>query len=205
MRFMMGSTSGRAPKLEEKTVSIHPHCLVRKKTETTSGIWQCDGGDICRRGISDYQTQGIPRFTCSEGCNYDLCDKCVSYFSAIEKEKDRKHYKSVVIHEHSLSRLTMSDTTETGWFCDGRDYGCHRTESMRGNAVPRYQCTEGCDFDLCDFCINKHAEPPKIVSIHLHYLYRCFATEWRCDGRNTLCGCKAGSDKYKMYSRYRCD
>lgn len=49
------------------------------------------------------------------------------------------------LHIHPIS---ISSST-TAWLCDGNEADC-----IGGNVNPRYRCTKGCDFDLCDACLD---------------------------------------------------
>jgi hypothetical protein len=51
-------------------------------------------------------------------------------------------------HYHKLERITQGSRS---WVCDGKHFerGCNKRGS---GSVPRFRCTEGCDFDLCEEC-----------------------------------------------------
>jgi outer membrane protein assembly factor BamB len=55
------------------------------------------------------------------------------------------------LHEHPLAFCDRL----TGWLCDGRKGpgGCHATYATY-HGEKRYRCVEGCDFDLCEFCLK---------------------------------------------------
>lgn len=52
-------------------------------------------------------------------------------------------------HGHTLALSSSA----TPWICDGGDRpgGCRNGEN---HGDPRYRCTQGCDFDLCQACID---------------------------------------------------
>jgi len=57
-------------------------------------------------------------------------------------------------HEHPLELMANGGT---GWFCDGRDVkgGC-RGDGGGGHQA-RYRCPDGCDYDLCQPCVDSGA------------------------------------------------
>lgn len=104
----------------------------------------------------------------------------------------------VSVHEHPLTEIGRS-----GWSCDGP--GC------RNNSGPRFNCSCGCNYDLCAQCVQKYAAVvevvpvvelppvvigpgPHLVDNHDHPLELCERGGWSCDGR---CGCNSGD-------RFRC-
>jgi hypothetical protein len=73
----------------------HPHKLVRNFLDDG---WACEarkhGG--CKCHITDFgQTRGIPRYTCSQGCDYSLCDRC--YISGLQNVLELFYFLSLVL------------------------------------------------------------------------------------------------------------
>lgn len=63
---------------------------------------------------------------------------------------------TVSCHPHPLQFVSNNDPS--GWACDARNIGgCRRgiTDYHQTMGVPRYRCN-GCDFDLCDVCIQAY-------------------------------------------------
>lgn len=62
----------------QSNVTIHPHPL--RRIQRDNG-WACDGRKLpggCKKGCTGFlQTWGWQRYQC-EGCDYDLCEGCVS-------------------------------------------------------------------------------------------------------------------------------
>lgn len=55
------------------------------------------------------------------------------------------HSLHTSIHKHTLS----VSTSKTTWMCDGGTAGC-----LGSNSEVRYRCEEGCDYDLCEICLE---------------------------------------------------
>jgi hypothetical protein len=114
----------------------HPLALCER------GGWNCDGRNIpggCRGGTNQ------KRFRCTQGCDYDLCEKCTQ----IQMEKSP-------LHEHQLVEFQSTNR----WSCDGKKapQGCKgHCDAMESRDVQRFRCARGCDYDLCLYCLN----PPK--------------------------------------------
>ena len=129
--------------------SIHDHPLA----EIGRGGWSCDGPG-CRNSDG-------PRFNCSNGCNYDLCQNCVQKYAVAAPVPEATLIVSVTAGPHRVDNhdhpLSLCD--RGGWSCDGR---CGTSSG------DRFRCADGCDFDLCSNCLVSHklpdgapVEPPK--------------------------------------------
>ena len=78
----------------------------------------------------------------------------------IFKEKRRTQPCKVSTHEHVL----MFNPRDNGWACDGRREvgGCKSkiTGFHQTKGIERYRC-EGCDYDLCNKCLEAYILEPK--------------------------------------------
>jgi len=65
-------------------------------------------------------------------------------------------------HSHPLE---MTSTRGTGWYCDGRNVkgGCRGNNG--GGHQARYRCVDGCDYDLCQPCVDSGAFQGRVNAI----------------------------------------
>lgn len=132
------------------TVAVHKHQL--KLNPSNSGGWACDGKNFCggcKSGCTGFnQLKGKTRYKCANGCDYDLCEKCVREHRYADQLPSSF---SVKCHAHNLTK-TAGDN---GWACDGRHLsggcksGCTGFKQLHG--WNRYRCAS-CDYDLCEKC-----------------------------------------------------
>ena len=102
-----------------------------------------------------------------EACNDSRLWKLFIFHRLRDQEQEFKLYKwheaerlkqagSVLhpLHPHALA----PNARNNGWCCDGRTRtgGCRRgiTGFNQTTNVPRHRCTAGCDYDLCDKCLE---------------------------------------------------
>src|SRR3989338_5377491 len=122
--------------------SLHTHPLTILERDG----WSCDGartkGGCESTGL---KPAGPRRYHCAQGCNWDLCEKCLAVTTSAPLEKEVE----VTIHPHPLTILDRG-----GWSCDGASVkgGCESTGS-KPSGVVRYHCSQGCNWDLCDKCV----------------------------------------------------
>ena len=101
----------------------------------------------------------------------------------------------VSVHSHPMVRAQG----DNGWACDGMNLpgGCKRgcTDFNQTRGWVRYNCSSGCNYDLCEGCI--HAYEQSVASktfkatVHAHSLYLNHRDNgWACDGRKLPGGCK---------------
>jgi hypothetical protein len=85
--------------------------------------------DVCRASIDPNGS-----FRCTRGCDYDVCTAC---FARLRPER-------LPSHAHAIGPV------------DGMER--HRCDECRGPINPRgsFRCVEGCDFDVCQSCWDRH-------------------------------------------------
>jgi len=140
---------------DKETVVVHPAHVHPLKLSGDPRPWLCDGEDRvggCRHGgVSRF---GVDRYHCIAGCDYDLCHKCVEDRTRDEDTETFQH----ALHPHPL----VASKRINVWECDGtnRKGGCR---NGRDHGAARYRCAIGCDYDLCQGCINDPSAEMKPV------------------------------------------
>lgn len=129
-------------------VTVHPHTV----SFTSASGWSCDGARTVSGGCGGGSVSGLRRFKCSERCNYDLCDKCVSAsLKSPPADAGASSSDSAQIGDDELVFTkqhghAVKYCSQGGWSCDG----------CRGRPdapIKRYKCAQGCNFDLCTTCL----------------------------------------------------
>src|SRR3989338_2678122 len=107
----------------------------------------------------------------------------------------------VSLHAHPVRPISRD-----GWSCDGHAHkgGCE-SRSSKPSGTPRYQCAQGCNFDLCQQCVDA-SETPAVaeVSIHPHPLSILDRSGWTCDGAREPGGCQHSGTPDAGAVRYHC-
>jgi hypothetical protein len=103
--------------------AYHDHPL---EAVNLSRDWTCDGGlevGGCRRGLTEgvsHNNLKVPRYRCSRGCDYDLCDQCLvstllspvaATPAAASTEKASSMQVDVVNYPHIAAAVTSTDAT----------------------------------------------------------------------------------------------
>ena len=149
--------------LEEMVpVCDHPHAL---KRSSLASRWRCDG---CR-ALFVPETNAVPRFRCLDGCDYDLCTRCVTRqrldllpvdqfingdhsnssnnsSMTATRELQLEEMVSVTGHPHALKRSLLISR----WICDV----CRGLSDPDLTPATRFRCLDGCDYDLCCDCLS---------------------------------------------------
>jgi hypothetical protein len=55
--------------------ALHPSHPLRLNTKVEN--WACDGRYVFGCGLKLGKTVGVTRYTCTGGCDFDLCDSCM--------------------------------------------------------------------------------------------------------------------------------
>jgi hypothetical protein len=164
------------PEITMATISVpyHAHPLRLSPTDLD---WACDARHLprgCRRGFGG-ATRGIPRYTCTAGCNYDVCDDCAKIVSSQSHSALDAAFADLpsllaslgthveesvtsTLHPHPLVLKRASAAID--WACDARDHpqGCGRGFGGSTRGRDRYNCA-ACNFDLCHDCIRIGGAP----------------------------------------------
>lgn len=112
-------------------IAGHPHRLyIPVYNANTAASWACD---LCNA----VNPSGV-HYKCAQGCNWDSCEKCVLKGPLVAP-----------IHPHQLVVPVFTANTAASWGCDV----CSAV-----NPAGRYQCSKGCNWDVCQGCLGKTAE-----------------------------------------------
>eukprot|EP00755_Sulcionema_specki_P035389 Sspe_Gene.104785::Locus_81836_Transcript_1_1_Confidence_1.000_Length_902::g.104785::m.104785 len=174
---MSDDTQGSGPQVIQSGHCNRGHPL--REVAGEEGVWACDGmgmGKPCSRKLGVYGRHSAQRYHCTQGCHFDLCDRCLTArcvaravtlpqshhiptlaafmedtVCKLMKEAAGKGQNSRAVCEAGHELDVEEDSADRDWLCDGSadDGGC---PSLDKRGVPRFRCRL-CNFDLCDSCL----------------------------------------------------
>ena len=131
---------------------FHEHMV--KKVQNNKG-WKCDiikSRGFCNSGMNEfYQSKTVSSWRCDQ-CDYDICENCMIELYAWDlRAKQGSYMRDLLVKPRIHKHFLIKSERKTGWVCDG---GC-----KKHNKSSRYRCIKGCDYDLCEECLEEVIEP----------------------------------------------